>query len=170
MSMRTLSLTLACVIAVGALVAGCDPGLQTGQVLFTASDTISRMHDCSNSDGVPKGCGHGGSTIACSMANAVPSVAAGTDVYAVYVLSERVPWVEGHTDAEVTVTKDGVPYTGRPGGAVGAGSAGYTITIYPTNDCLYDAPNQAWSLPSGKYHFQVSLDGKVLSQGDLTVN
>jgi hypothetical protein len=170
MSMRMLSWTLVCVIAVGVLVAGCDPALPAGQVLFTTSNTISRMRDCSNADGVPAGCGQGGSGYACSMALAVPSVAAGTDVYAVYVLSERVPWVEGHTNAEVTVTKDGVPYTGRPGGAAGTASDRYTITIYPTNDCLYDPPNQAWSLPVGKYHFAVSLDGKELSQGDLTVN
>jgi hypothetical protein len=170
MSMRMLSWTLVCVVAVGALVAGCDPALPAGQVLFTTSNTISRMHDCNNADGVPAGCGQGGSGYACSMALAVPSVPAGTAVYAVYVLSERVPWVEGHTQAVVTVTRNGVVYTGRPGGAAATGSAGYTITIYPTNDCLYDPPNQAWSLPAGEYHFEVSLYGKVLSRGDLTVN
>ena len=70
----------------------------------------------------------------------------------------------------VTVTKDGVPYLQGPGGSVDSGSAGYVINIQPTYDCLYDSANEAWSLPPGKYHFQVSLDGQVLSQGDLTVN
>jgi hypothetical protein len=138
-------------------------------VLFTTNNTIDRMSGCTNLDGVPKGCDHGGSNIACSMANAVASVGAGTDVYAVYVLNARVPLVNGPTDALISVTRDGVPYTRGPGGA-DSGSAGYMITIYPTYDCLYDGANEAWSLPSGKYHFQVSLDGKMLSQGDLTVN
>lgn len=168
MSMRMMSWSLAGMIAMGALVGGCDPALQTGQVLFTTNNTIDRMSGCTNLDGVPEGCDHGGSGNACSVATAVSSVAAGTDLYAVYVLTARVPSVKGHTDAVVSVTRDGVPYTRGPGGT--SGLAGYTITIGPTWDCLYDGANEAWSLPSGNYHFQVSLDGKVLSQGDLTVN
>jgi len=165
-----LSWSLTCVIAVGALVGGCDPGLQTGQVLFTTNNTINRMSGCTSLDGESRGCDRGGTGIACSVATAVTSVGAATDVYAVYVLSARVPSVNGRTDAVVTVTRDGTPYTKGPGGTTDSGSAGYVVTIHPTDDCVYDGPNEAWSLPPGKYHFQVSLDGKVLSQGDLTVN
>jgi hypothetical protein len=171
MSMRMLSLGLAGVVAMGALVAGCDPGLQTGQVLFTTDNTIDRMGGCTYLNGVAQGCDHGGSDIACSVALAVSSVPAGNDVYAVYVLTGRGgPSVNGHTDAVVTVTRNGVPYLQRPGGSVDSGSAGYIINIQPTYDCLYDPANEAWSLPSGKYHFQVSLEGQILSQGDLTVD
>lgn len=170
MSMRMLSWSLAGMIAMGALVGGCDPGLQTGQVLFTTNDTINRMSGCTYLNGVPTGCGQGGSDYACSVATAVSSVPAGTDVYAVYVLTARVPSVNGHTDAVMTVTRDGAPYTQGPGDTTNSGSAGYVVTIHPTDDCVYDGPNEAWSLPSGRYHFQVSLDGEVLSQGDLTVN
>lgn len=168
MSTRMMSLSLAAMIAMGALVGGCDPALQSGQVLFTTNNTINRMNGCTSLDGVPGGCEQGGSGNACSVATAVSSVPAGTDVYAVYVLTARVPSVKGHTEAVVTVTRDGVTYTRGPVGT--SGSAGYSITIRPTWDCLYDGANEAWSLPSGNYHFQVSLDGKVLSQGDLTVN
>jgi len=158
-------------IAMGALVGGCDPGLQTGQVLFTTDNTIDRMGGCTYLNGVTKGCDHGGSDNACSVALAVSSVPAGTDVYAVYVLTGRGgPSVNGDTDAVVTVTKDGVPYLRGPGGSVDSGSAGYVINIQPTYDCLYDSANEAWSLPSGKYHFAVSLEGQVLRQGDLTVD
>ena len=169
MSMRMLSLYLAGVIAMGALVGGCDPGLQTGHVLFTTDNTIDRMGGCTYLNGATKGCDHGGSDEACSAALAVSSVPAGTDLYAVYVLNGRGgPSVNGHTDAVVTVTKDGVPYTQGPDRA-DLGSAGYVIHIQPTYDCLYDSANEAWSLPPGKYHFAVSLQGQVLSQGDLTV-
>jgi len=116
MSMRMMSWSLAGMIAMGALVGGCDPALQTGQVLFTTNNTIDRMSGCTNLDGVPEGCDHGGSGNACSVATAVSSVAAGTDLYAVYVLTARVPSVKGHTDAVVSVTRDGVPYTRGPGG------------------------------------------------------
>jgi hypothetical protein len=171
MSMRMLSWSLAGVVAMGALVGGCDPALQTGQVLFTTDNTIDRMGGCTYLNGVTQGCDHGGSGNACSVALAVDSVPAGKDVYAVYVLDGRGgPLVNGHTAAVVTVTRDGVPYSQGPGGSLDSGSAGYVINIQPTYDCLFDAANEAWSLPSGKYHFQVSLDGTVLSQGDLTVN
>ena len=170
MSMRMLSWSLAGVIAMGALVGGCDPGLQTGQVLFTTNNTVNRMGGCTYLAGVLKSCDHGGSGNECSMANAVASVGAGTDVYAVYILTGRVPSPNGSRDAAITVTRDGVPYSQGPGGSLDSGSAGYVINIQPTYDCLFDAANEAWSLPSGKYHFQVSLDGTVLSQGDLTVN
>jgi hypothetical protein len=170
MSTRMLSLYLAGVVAMGALVGGCDPALQTGHVLFTTDNTILRMGGCTDLNGVTKGCDHGGSGNACSVALAVDSVPAGKDVYAVYVLNgQGGPLVNGRTDAAVTVTKDGVPYLQGPGSSVDSGSAGYVINIQPTYDCLYDSANEAWSFPSGKYHFAVSLEGQVLSQGDLTV-
>ena len=169
MSMRMLSWSLAGVIAMGALVGGCDPALQTGQVLFTTNNTFDRMGGCARLDGAMQGCDHGGSGNECSMANAVASVGAGTDVYAVYILAGRVQ-SSGNRDAVVTVTKDGVPYSQGPGGSLHSGSAGYVINVQPTYDCLFDAANEAWSLPSGKYHFEVSLNGTVLSKGDLTVN
>ena len=109
MSMRMLSWSLAGVIAMGALVGGCDPGLQTGQVLFTTNNTINRMGGCTCLAGVLKSCDHGGTGNECSMANAVASVGAGTDVYAVYILTGRVPSPNRSRDAAITVTRDGVP-------------------------------------------------------------
>ena len=159
-------------IATAAVVAGCSGGLQLGHALFTTADIIGQRPISSylNSVAQYRDEGYGSE---CGVDQAVTSVPLGTPVYAIYVLNARVV---GRDDAVLAVTKNGLPFalpTQMYGSFLGDKDPGIAQhdwgPIANNADCLYDGPNEAWTLGPGQWHFQVSYNGQVVSAGDLTV-